>query len=403
MKVDTALRFGAEEVRITPPVGVDLGGYVGRRKHSIRLQDDLYARALAITVQGQMLILVSCDLLGMSPDYVKKLKRDIGKRVDTGMENVIIACTHTHSGPATIMLNRCGGVNNRYMETLRKKIVACAFRAAKSQTRGKIGISRAKETIGVNRRSKQAIDEVILKPDPCGPVDPEIKVLCIEGEEKCAMILSYACHPVVLGPDNLSISSDYPGAVARRLRDLSKKPLVPLFLNGACGDINSKVHGGQASDVETLGRKIADKASVSLKSGHDIGDFEIKVKEKRVRLPLYIPSRKEIRSLLEKYKKKLESQRRNGATYMETEISQAFIDWGRRALNAMSTSSVTKHKDITISGVALGTNICLVVIPAEVFVEIGKDIKKSSPFRDTLIVCYGNGVLGYIGTSNAYT
>ena len=56
--------------------------------------------------------------------------------------------------------------------------------------------------IGVNRRNPAS-----------GLVDNDVNVLVIEDKNKVkrGVIFNYACHPVVLGPDNLLITADYPG------------------------------------------------------------------------------------------------------------------------------------------------------------------------------------------------
>ena len=47
-------------------------------------------------------------------------------------------------------------------------------------------------------------------------------------------------------------------------------------------------------------------------------------------------------------------------------------------------------------------NISFVGIPAEVFTEIGLEIKKKSPFPHTFIVELANGCFGYLPTKEAF-
>ena len=51
-------------------------------------------------------------------------------------------------------------------------------------------------------------------------------------------LVSFACHPVVLGP-NYAVSADYPGAL---LRELKAAGIEALFLLGAHGDADPIVH-----------------------------------------------------------------------------------------------------------------------------------------------------------------
>ena len=44
----------------------------------------------------------------------------------------------------------------------------------------------------------------------------------------------------------------------------------------------------------------------------------------------------------------------------------------------------------------------LAAIPAELFVEVGRDIKSRSPFEHTLLITPANGYIGYVGTKRNY-
>ncbi len=44
-----------------------------------------------------------------------------------------------------------------------------------------------------------------------------------------------------------------------------------------------------------------------------------------------------------------------------------------------------------------------VALPGEIFVELGLDIKKRSPFRHTIVVELANGSVNYVPTKRAFT
>src|SRR5262249_3689435 len=75
---------------------------------------------------------------------------------------------------------------------------------------------------------------------PTSPVDPTVSVLRLDDAsgKPLAILVNYACHPVVLGSDNLRYSADYPGVTERVVEEqLGGSPLA-LFLQGGDGDIN---------------------------------------------------------------------------------------------------------------------------------------------------------------------
>jgi hypothetical protein len=74
---------------------------------------------------------------------------------------------------------------------------------------------------------------------PSHPLDPTVTALVIkdvQGKIK-AVLVNYACHPSILGPDNYEYSADYPGAMRRQIE--SQLPgAKALFIQGGAGDIN---------------------------------------------------------------------------------------------------------------------------------------------------------------------
>src|SRR6202022_1758280 len=74
---------------------------------------------------------------------------------------------------------------------------------------------------------------------PSHPLDPTVNVLQVKDSSGKirAVLVNYACHPSVLGPDNLQYSADYPGAMKHYVEEKIPGALC-LFVQGAAGDIN---------------------------------------------------------------------------------------------------------------------------------------------------------------------
>ena len=72
------------------------------------------------------------------------------------------------------------------------------------------------------------------------PVDPTVGVIRITDlqDRVRAVLVNYACHPVVLGPRNRQISADYPGVMRRQVEQRLGADATCFFLQGCCGDIN---------------------------------------------------------------------------------------------------------------------------------------------------------------------
>jgi hypothetical protein len=74
---------------------------------------------------------------------------------------------------------------------------------------------------------------------PSHPVDPTVNALQVKdaaGKTR-AVLVNYACHPSVLGPDNYQYSADYPGAMKREV-EAQVPGAIAMFVQGGAGDIN---------------------------------------------------------------------------------------------------------------------------------------------------------------------
>ena len=112
------MKAGASQICITPPVGVDLCGYVDRAGPSTGVHDDLYVRGLYIQLDEERLLWLHCDLISVSEDQVQRLREVCLAEFGLHPSQVIVSATHTHSGPATINLRGCGEVSTSYLAQL---------------------------------------------------------------------------------------------------------------------------------------------------------------------------------------------------------------------------------------------------------------------------------------------
>ena len=127
----SGLRVGYGEKVITPPLGIDLCGYgfyLDRKAESVL--DELKARAVFLRSNDQTLILVSADIIGFTVEDADAIRVDIAAAHGIPRASVLLAATHTHSGPATQPLPGLGEVDAAYMKRLRTRIVEAAAGAA---------------------------------------------------------------------------------------------------------------------------------------------------------------------------------------------------------------------------------------------------------------------------------
>ena len=80
-----------------------------------------------------------------------------------------------------------------------------------------------------------------LQPNPAGPTDELVRVVSVHGGSAAAptaLLWNYACHPVgTFTFDAAAVSSDYPGAVRRQLREQLGASIPVVFLPGFFGNV----------------------------------------------------------------------------------------------------------------------------------------------------------------------
>ena len=395
------MKVGISSVNITPPIGVPMAGYSARMGSAKEIHDDLYAKAIIFNDKDTKAALVRCDLIGLERDFVEETRRLIESETGIDRNNIMITCTHTHSGPITDSLIPD---LDAWMKVLSRKIKGAVIAANRNLKEAKIGFNRGSvEGIVINRRK------------PGGPVDTEVGIIRIDdlAGNPMAVLINYACHAVVLGPDNLLISADYPGFV---MNFVERNLGVPaLFVNGACGDINplDKLtvmrqkrkediydrHGGTFEEAKRLGNMIGAEAVKVFLGTETENDLELKVASREIKIPLVdLPSIDELKRMLE------ENENLFRKLVSEKDAAHAFriamlIQYARSTIKYVESGENVRPTEIQVFRIGDGG---LIALPGEIFVEIGLDIKKKSGLKHTLICELANDAIGYVPTREAF-
>ncbi len=253
------MRLGFAKNDITPRGGVELcgfGPYLLRQSTAVR--DRLWARAMAVETGRDRALLITCDLIGLPLEYARRVRDGLARRLGYPSEAVMVACSHTHSGPAT---GYCGWGEPDwpYLETLPQRIIKAGLAAAANLREATWRQAEVPcEGLGVNREYDARPELEAALSDDWRPARPELtdttcQVFCAEAEGRLLGFVSYfGCHPVVCCAANRQIHGDYCG-VATNLLEREHPGAVGLFVQGAQGDVNScVVHQGEAESLLAL-------------------------------------------------------------------------------------------------------------------------------------------------------
>ncbi len=257
---------GVARVEITPPVGYPMGGYSARQGPSTGVHDPLYATALVLKSGDLTVAIISCDLRSFPSERILAQARE-RKLAD----HILIAVTHNHSGPITWEDKSWPRPDRSWFAETEDKILGTIESASKQMFPARIGAGFGEIYLGHNRRKVEAGGKVTMfwrnqGRQPTSPIDPTIGVIRVDDQtgKPRAVIVNYACHAVVLGPDNRMISADYPGYLARRMeRELDGA--ICLFTQGGAGDINpyldkQPVTQNGYGEAEKMGNALAEEA-----------------------------------------------------------------------------------------------------------------------------------------------
>ena len=369
------LRVGVAKADVTPPPGVRMYGYGARGEHvSTGVHDPLYAKAIVLTDGQRTAAWVTMDL-----GYADKpLTRDIRAAVSAalGFDDVFLTSSHTHSGPTFVP--DFPSAANPWIQELRRKVTAAIVEAHGALQPARLGVGWGRVDLGHNRRRVRADGTVEMlwenrRGIPTSPVDKSVAVVAFDtpAGEPIATLVNLAIHPVVLGPENLEYSADYPGAMMAVVeRGVGGQA---MFLQGAAGDINP------FWDKTSL----ADGAYEQMRSmGETIGAEVV-----RVRKELLFTDVDSIALGVERVQ-----------ISPRWDIDDPAI---RAGVRRDYVERFGREGEAEVKTLLIGSDLALASFPGEFFVEHGLRLKDESVVINTLFVGYSNGHLGYFPTIKA--
>lgn len=275
------LEAGAAKVELTPDLGTPLDGYLDRQGRGAReVHDPLYVRALYLEGEGLSVFLVSADLFSISPDLRERVLELVPPV--TPPDNVIMAATHTFSGPggldrSWLARQRSGRFIPEWLETAAQRFAEAMKTAYESRTRCAIGYATTQQrSLSVNRFA------------PDGAIDPQIGVIRVDDSDgnPIAILANFGAAAQTI-PDaaRLTFSADFPGAFCNALEGMASEGTVAFFLNaGAADQVCANDEGtGAWSRTKAVGETLASRVK-SL--ANDISCRESKLRFAADRRPL---------------------------------------------------------------------------------------------------------------------
>jgi hypothetical protein len=269
---------GAASTDITPDVNkweVNSIGYFSQ-KVMTEVLDRQYCQALAVSDGENEAVIVTCDLMGTPPVLRQKIIKGL-KGTKINDNNLLISCSHTHSGAGNMMPNFIAKIGfGPYIEELTQRtadrIIGAVKEARSTMKPAVINVAETElKNVTRNRRDPagsydygtRRFTDAYDPDNHLNDTDPTLTVIKIDstGGEPIALLFHFSTHGTVLGAEVLTLSADWPGYARARV-EKGAPGYVAMYMNGAQGDQAPAMDDGDpATDVEYLdiiGKKVAD-------------------------------------------------------------------------------------------------------------------------------------------------
>jgi len=370
-------------------------GYAGRKQGFQGIHDQIYVRAIVLNDGTSSAAILAWELIGMPAPVWQDLSQRISKELDIPADNLILAAEHVHSAPSVAGAYEKGSPATIAYTAKLKAAAFEAVRQAKANLQpGRFGFGTGKAYVNINRREYFPKDGWWwIGYNPEGPSDKTVSVLKFESRsgKPIALFINYGVHGVVMGPDNLEISGDLPGATSRFIEryyegksdprddagwDLQLSPqektsdsqVVALWTSGPAGDQNPIVmeNGKDFSMVDALGRILGEE---SVRVANNVTNMSPQIKIWGSQRVVTCP----------------------GQTVEEGHTPRA--EYKFRDSDPV---------DIRLSLLMLN-KIALAGVSGEVLTPIFQRLQNESLFTDTIMVTHANGLSDYIPNDTAYS
>lgn len=419
--------------------------------------DPLFAKALVLRDDATTFAIVTVDAVAIAEigtlgnDFLPKLRSRIETELGIPPTNVLVNASHCHGAVCadvdarafqavkTALQNTvpvdagaCVGLEDRIMENRRLKLK----NGSEADVRHAYSLPPDEEVAGV------------------GPVDPEIGVLRLDRKDgrTLAVLYNFACHPIQGVPSHGN-TADIVGFASKVIEDNTSEGTVALFLQGCAGDVNPVGYKDvdHPRDAEPLGNRLGLSALQALRKAQTRSDTPLRVVNETLELPRADWTQR-IASLEAEQTALLHSLKGtslNLKTFIPLAVkyglSEEFPSYyshgylheraiGRDGLDKLDAENrrniedyvanvhvmerltrlqtnldlVRKHQAanaaagkstvaVEILGVRIG-DFRLVTFPGEPSVQVGLNIKASSPHDLTFVAGYTNGYIYYAPT-----
>lgn len=288
--MDYKLKLGVAQAVVTPNIGCQLYGY-SSLPHATGVHDDLHVTVFAFSQGKTKALLISAEICALRTDIANELRQDMEDMLGIPKGHIMLACTHTHSGPAIAGLYSAWGDfdHEYYQQIFRPALFGAAKQALEVMEPVTMGMAVGKSQVGINRRELTLEDKVTLGENEWGPYNPNMTVISFRKEsgELMANLVAYGAHGTSAGASTL-ITRDWSGDMLDEME--AHTGVVTAFFQGTEGDVAPrKIHTAPIcciEQTEALGKIAAADAIRIFDTITEYKEASLAVREDMLHIPV---------------------------------------------------------------------------------------------------------------------
>ncbi len=429
------LLIGTETVDITPELPVAITGQFHLRI-AYEAETPLTANIIALESKeqnsnGDVAIMVSCDLLSISNEMLQKIREEVGKKVNAlDVSKIFLNATHTHTAP--VLENDSTSLFRyqipekdvlqveEYVDFFVKKVSGAIIKAWNSRKPGSVTWGLSHAVVAYNRRIVYADGTSVMYGDPNSPdfinlegmEDHDVNTLFFWNKrgKLIAMTINVPC-PSQLVESRTVVNADYWHPVREKLRERFGNDVTILGWGGASGDQSPRpLYRKEAEDrmrslrnlseTEELARRIyiaVEEAYETVKNDKQ-DDIKLIHKSEILSLPLRKVTEEEYQFAIserDKYSALITANPKSAAQHL------ARVSWNDDVVKRYNMQKNNPNLDyrteihvVRIGDIALCTN------QFELFTDFGIRIQARSKALQTFVIAFA-GPITYLPTQKA--
>ena len=340
---------------------IKMAGY-GSGKIATSVHDSIFAKAIAIEVDSETVVLINADLVAIPEDVVNKVTDNLKGKISR--KQLYFGATHTHSSigncmPGYVGKSFGGEYKPEVVEWLGQKFSALILQALADKQPAQFSSGYVKVPNLVRNR---IIGE-------SGRLNDKLDLLSfIQENGKKATIGAFSAHATVIGTDNEQYTGDYPGYFQRHLEENGVD--LALFFAGTVGSHSNKGIGEKFEKAKYIGETLADSARSALNKMEYLPIVELTAISSEIEIP---------------------------------KLQFLYISDRLRLSPYLGSKLMPKSNPIQVQGLKLN-NLIWLALPYELSGEYGLDLKNALELQgyNSVLSSFNGQYLGYIVPQKYY-